>query len=155
MAALLLVHTVAGAPSTSGIATLPRVLVRPGCTAVIRRLPEQVLVSQGRVAKPVNARTMTPKLSPIEVLAQPRHKDSEHLRAVDVNPLPIDRLARSLTSFDKPRTPIEIRALSDVEDSHNVLETPLKTRPHYKIAECLRDGRCADRGVLLFRDAQL
>src|SRR5215510_7935606 len=153
-ATLLLVHTVAGAASVSGIATLPRVLVRPGCTAVIRRLPEQVLVPQCRVEKPVNASTMAPKLSPIEVLAQPRHKGAEHLWTVDVNPLLIDRLARSLASFEKPRTPIEIRALSDVEDSNNVLETPLKTSPHHKIAECLCDGRGAGRCVRLGRDTQ-
>src|SRR5262245_43645796 len=134
MAALLLVHTVAGAPSASGIATLPRVLVRPGCTVVIRLLPEQALVPQCRVEKPGNARTMAPKLSTIEVLAQPRHKGSEHLRTVDVNPLPINRLARSLASFEKPRTPIEISALSDVEDGNDVLETSLKPSPHHKIA---------------------
>ena len=115
-------------------------LVRPVCVAVIRRLPEQVLVPQRRVENPVDTRAVTPEFSAIEVLAQPRHKGSEYLRTVEVNPLPIDRLARSPASFEKLRPPIEIRALRDVEDRRDVLETPLKTRPHHKIAECLRDG---------------
>ena len=136
-------------------APLTHMLVRPVCAAVIRRLPEQVFVPQRRVENPVDARAVTPELGAIEVLAQPCHKGSEYLRAVDVNPLPIDRLARSLAGFEQPRTPIEIRALSDVEDSHDVLETPLKPRPHHKIAECLRDGRGTGRCVRLCRDTQL
>src|SRR5262245_982853 len=107
---------------------------------MIRPLPEQVFIPQRRVENPVDARAITPKLDVIEMLAQPRHKGTEYLRAVDVNPLPIDRLARSLASFEKPRTPIEIRALSDVEDRNDVLETPLKPRPHQKIAKRLCDG---------------
>src|SRR5262245_26380801 len=107
---------------------------------MIRRLPEQVFVAQRRVENPVNTRMMAPKLGAVEMLAEPRHKGCKYLRAVDVNPLPIDRMARSLASFEQPRPPIEIRTLSDVENCNNVLETPPKTRPHHKIDKRLSDG---------------
>src|SRR5262249_43184584 len=119
---------------------------------MIRYFPEQVFVPQRRVENPVDARAIAPKLGAIEVLAQPRHKGSEYLWAVDVNPLPIDCIARSLASFEQPRPPIEIGALCDVEDRHDVLKAPLKTRPHHKIAKRLRDGRRAGHRVLLCRD---
>src|SRR5262245_40705971 len=102
--------------------------VRPARVAMIRRLPEQVLVPQCCVENPVDTRTVTPEFSVIEVLAQPCHKGAEYLRAVEVNPLPIDCITWSLASFEQPRSPIEIRALRDVEDRHDVLETPFKAR---------------------------
>src|SRR2546425_7866227 len=95
----------------------------------------------------INAGAMVAKGGVIEVLAQPRHKGAEHRRAVEVNPLPIDGIMRSLASLEKLRTPIEIRTLSDVEDGNDVLETPLKTSPHQKITKRLGDGRRACRCV--------
>src|SRR5512145_3193145 len=111
--------------SITGTATSPHVLVRPGCATRIRPLPKQVFVPQYRAENSVDARSLIAEISAIEVLAEPRDKGSEHLRAVDVNPLPIDRITRSLASFEQSRPPIEIRALSDVENGHDVLETPL------------------------------
>jgi hypothetical protein len=53
---------------------------------MIRLLPEQIFVPQRRVENPVDARAITPKLGTIEVQAEPRHKGSEYLWAVDINP---------------------------------------------------------------------
>ena len=80
-------------------------LVRPVCTTVIRRLPEQVFVPQRRVENPVDARALASQLGAIEMLAQPRHKGAEYLRTVEVNPFPIDGITRSLARFETAAYP--------------------------------------------------
>ena len=99
--------------SLTGTTASPHVLVRPARTVVIRSLPEQVFVPQRRMENSIHTGVMVAKHGAIEVLAQPRHKGPEHRRAVEVNPLPIDSIMRSLASLEKLRTPIEIRTLSE------------------------------------------
>jgi len=64
---------------------------------VIRPFPEQVFVAQRGVENALDTRALDPQFGAIEALAETRLKGAEHLWAMQVDPLPIERLGQFFT----------------------------------------------------------
>ena len=59
------------------------------------------------------------------------------------------------TCFEQARRPVEVGALSHIQDCEYVYEVAFQRGAHYEVAECLCGGRRACRGIFGFARAKL